>query len=118
MLLPRAIGGKEIVDLSYPNERSVQPQAKAAPANNQIPCLVMHEQRQEYEDCLAVIRLQDLRDLLARIWQGDTVLRLGQFRCWRCRKVIVFFSFTGEVYVQRICPRCDTRNELMLRARG
>jgi hypothetical protein len=78
----------------------------------------MHEERQEYEDCLAVIRLKDLRDLLSRIWQSDTALRLGQFRCWRCAKVIVFFSFKGEVYLQRKCPSCKTWNELMLRAGG
>jgi hypothetical protein len=61
----------------------------------------MHEQRQEYEDCLAVIRIRDLRDLLSRIWQGDTALRLGHFRCWQCRKVIVFFSFKGESVPRR-----------------
>jgi phage FluMu protein Com len=76
----------------------------------------MHEERRVDKHCLAVIRLRDLRNLGRRIWLRDTALRLGQFRRWKCNKVIVVLWFTGEVYLQRKYPSCKTRNEPMLRA--
>lgn len=39
-------------------------QAESDAANGKIPCAVLHEERQRYEDSLVVLRLRDLKKIL------------------------------------------------------
>ena len=39
-------------------------QAEAAAGTGKIPCVVMHEERQEYKNSLVIMRLKDLKDII------------------------------------------------------